>query len=142
MDRETLITIINFLTLGLLITFPILLLIILKRVKTKWTLIIYSLISFFVLGVLMMIFAWWSYESDLILLKHYGYNIDGTNDTEFYGNVSPENMEQVKNLEISIMGIGWPLKAIFGFITFMPYLIFVYVGKILLERLKRKKDEA
>jgi glucan phosphoethanolaminetransferase (alkaline phosphatase superfamily) len=88
---ETLIIISNFLILGLIIIAPILILIILKRRKTKRTLIIYSLISLFVLGVLMLIFAWWSHKSDLILLKHYGYNIDGMSDTEFYGNVSPKN---------------------------------------------------
>ncbi|GAB1418445.1 hypothetical protein MASR2M12_12590 [Bacteroidales bacterium] len=100
------------------------------------------MISLFALGILMMIFAWWSYKSDLILLKHYGYNIDGMNDTEFYGNVSPENMEQVRSLETSIMGIGWPLKAIFGYLIFIPYLIFVYSGKMLIKRLKKNKNEA
>ena len=139
---ETLITISNFLILGLIIITPILILVILKRLKTKRTLIIYSLISLFVLGVLMLIFAWWSHESDLILLKHYGYNIDGMGDAEFYGNVSPENMEQVRSLETSIMGIGWPVKAIFGYVTFIPYLIFVYIGKIIIDRMKNKKNEA
>jgi len=134
---ETLITISNFLILGLIIIIPILILVILKRLKTKRTLIIYSLISLFVLGVLMLIFAWWSHESDLILLKHYGYNIDGMSDAEFYGNVSPENMEQVKSLETSIMGVGWPVKAIFGYLTFIPYLIFVYIGKIIIDRMKK-----
>ena len=100
------------------------------------------MISLFALGILMMIFALWSYKSDLILLKHYGYNIDGMNDTEFYGNVSPENMEQVRSLETSIMGIGWPLKAIFGYLIFIPYLIFVYSGKMLIKRLKKNKNEA
>lgn len=99
------------------------------------------MISLFALGILMMIFAWWSYKSDLILLKHYGYNIDGMNDTEFYGNVSPENMEQVRSLETSIMGIGWPLKAIFGYLIFIPYLIFVYSGKMLIKRLKKIKTK-
>ena len=139
---EILITISNFLILGLIIISPILLLIILKRLKTKRTLIIYSLISLFILGVLMWIFAWWADKSDMILLKHYGYNIDGMNDTEFYGNVLPENRERVDNLVTSIMGIGWPLKAIFGFVMTIPYLIFIYIGKILIVRLKNNKNEA
>jgi len=90
----------------------------------------------------MFIFAWWSHESDLILLKHYGYNIDGMNETEFYGNVSPENMEQVNRLVTSVMGIGWPLKAMFGFVMTIPYLIFVYFGKVLIDRIMIKKNEA
>ena len=139
---ETLITISNFLILGLIILAPILILIILKRLKTKRTVIIYSLIGLFVLGVLMLIFAWWSHESDLILLKHFGYNIDGMSETEFFGNVLPENMDKVKRLETSVMGIGWPVKAIFGFVMTIPYLIFVYFGKVLIDRTMIKKNEA
>lgn len=139
---ETLITISNFLILGLIILTPFLILIILKRLKTKRTVIIYSLIGLFVLGVLMLIFAWWSHESDLILLKHFGYNIDGMSETDFFGNVLPENMDKVKRLETSVMGIGWPVKAIFGFVMTIPYLIFAYFGKILTDRILTKKNEA
>ncbi len=139
---ETLITISNFLILGLIIIAPILILYILKRLKTKRTVIIYSLIGLSVLGILMLIFAWWSHESDLILLKHYGYNIDGMNEAEFFGNVLPKNLDTVKRLETSIMGIGWPVKAIFGFVMTIPYSIFVYVGKVLIDRIMTNKNEA
>ena len=61
------------------------------------------------------------------------------NHNEFYENVSSENMEKVKSLETSIMGIGWPLKAIFGFVIFLPYLIFVYIGKNSFDKVKNKK---
>lgn len=138
---EILITISNFLILGLIIIIPFLIFIILKRLKTKRIMIIYSLIGLSILGVLMLIFAWWSHESDLILLKHYGYNIDGMSESDFFGNVLPENMDKVKRLEISIMGIGWPLKAIFGFVMTIPYLAIVYLGKILFGRLKNNKNE-
>ena len=139
---EILITISNFLILGLIIIAPILILIILQRLKIKLTVIIYSLIGLSVLGVLMLIFAWWSHESDLILLKHFGYNIDGMSETEFFGTVLPENLDKVKRLEASVMGIGWPVKAIFGFVMTTPYLIFVYFGKVLIERIMIKKNEA
>jgi len=139
---ETLITISNFLILGLIIIAPILILIILKKLKTKRTVIIYSLIGLSVLGILLLFFAWWSHESNLILLRHYGYNIDGMCETEFFGNVLPENMDKVKRLETSIMGIGWPVKAIFGFVMTIPYLIFVYIGKVLIDRIMIKKNEA
>jgi len=139
---ETLITISNFMILGLIIFAPILILIILKRLNTKRTVIIYSLIGLFVLGVLMLIFAWWSHESDLILLKHFGYNIDGMSETEFFGNVLPEHMDKVKRLETSVMGIGWPVKAIFGFVMTIPYLIFIYFGKVLINRIMIKKNDA
>ena len=139
---ETLITISNFLILGLIIIAPILTLIILKRLKTKRTVIIYSLIGLSVLGVLMLIFAWWSHESNLILLKHFGYKMDGMSETEFFGNVLPENLDKVKRLETSVLGIGWPVKAILGFVMTIPYLIIVYLGKIMIDRLKQNKNEA
>ncbi|WP_291856364.1 hypothetical protein [Marinilabilia sp.] len=139
---ETLIALSNFLIAGLIIIAPVLIFIILKKLKTKRPLIIYSLIGLFVLGVLMWIFAWWSYESDLILLKHYGYNLDGMSETEFFGNVLPENMDKVKRLETSIMGIGWPVKAILGFVMTIPYLIFVYIGKVLIDRILLNKNDA
>ncbi len=126
---ESLITISNFLILGLIIIAPILILYILKRLKTKRIVIIYSLIGLSLLGVLILIFAWWSHESDLILLKHFGYNIDGMNETEFFGNVLPENMDKVKRLEASVIGIGWPVNAIFGFVMTIPYLIFFILVK-------------
>ncbi|MCG8409962.1 MAG: hypothetical protein MI739_01620 [Bacteroidales bacterium] len=130
---ETIVTISNFLILGLIIIAPILILTILKRLKIKRTVILYFMIGLFVLGALMFLFAWWSHESDLILLKQYGYNINGMHETEFYGNVSPENREQVNRLVTSVMGIGWPLKAMFGFVLTLPYLIVVCFGKILIE---------
>jgi amino acid transporter len=132
---EIFITITTFLLLGLILIFPIL---ILKRLK-KNILLNYSLISLFIVGLLIVVFAWWSHKSDLILLNNFGYNIDGMNHNEFYENVSSENMEKVKSLETSIMGIGWPLKAIFGFVIFLPYLIFVYIGKNSFDKVKNKK---
>lgn len=139
---EILINITHFLILGLILTFPILLLIILTRLKTRMTLILYAIIGLILLAIFVLLFAWWSYESDLILLKHYGYNINGMNHIDFYSNVSVENMDKVKSLETSIMGIGWPVKAIFGYVTFIPYLICVYIGKVLIERVKKNKNEA
>ncbi len=138
---ETLITISNFLILGLIICAPILILIILERLKTKWNVIFYPLIGLSVLGILLLLFAWWSHESDLILLKHYGYNIDGMSETEFFRNVLPENMDKVKRLETSIMGIGWPVKAIFGYVITIPYLICIYIGKELVYKIMINKYE-
>lgn len=138
---EIIIKTVDLLIFGLILSTPILLLLTLKKVNTKWTFLIYFVISLIVLAILIFTFSWWSYESDLILLRNYGYNIDGMNEMEFYGKVSSENMEEVKRLEKSIMGIGWPLKAIFGYFITIPYLLFIYLGKILIKRLtsNRKK---
>jgi len=131
---EILITISNFLLLGLIVLAPILTLTILKRLKTKKTVLIYFLIGLPTLGMLILFFAWWGNESNLILLKHYGYNIDGMSEMEYYGNILPENLDKVKSLEISTMGIGWPLHAIFGWVMIIPYLIIVYFGKAFIDR--------
>lgn len=139
---EILITGTNLLIAGLIIIVPFLLLLYTRRFKIIKALIFYFIVGLLVQGVLVFIFAWWSYESDLILLNHYGYNIDGMNQAEFYGNILPENIEQVKNIETSILGIGWPLKAIFAFMTIIPYLIIVYIGKIVIGWMKNKKKEA
>lgn len=52
---ETLITISLFFIFSLIIVFPILLLTILKKFKTKQALVIYSLMSIFVLGSLIFL---------------------------------------------------------------------------------------
>lgn len=135
---ETLIIISNFLILGLVLFAPILILLILKKYKIRRTLIIYSFSSLFIFGILIPLFVWRAYESDLILLEYYGYNMDGMNEFERYRNVLMENTEQVKNLETSIMGVGWQVKAIFAYISFIPYLIFIYVGKMIINRMKKK----
>jgi hypothetical protein len=49
------------------------------------------------------------------------------NETEFYGNVVPEHMEKVKSLEMRIMGIGWPLKAMLTWVYYSPYLLLVFL---------------
>lgn len=132
-------TIVDFLVFGLIIIAPILTLIILKKLKTKWTLIIYSLISLFILGILMLIFAWWADKSNMIYLEHYGYNWDGWDDAERFKNVAPANIERVKSILRSVMGIGWPVKAFFGFVMFIPYLIIVYIGKIVINKIRIRK---
>ena len=113
------------LLLGLLIS-PILLIRFIQRSKMKYAFVSYLIIAVILSAFLITLFAWWTDTSDLLLLKYYGYNIDGMNATEFYGNVLPENLNRVKSLEKSIMGIGWPLKAILFFACFLPYLFFVY----------------
>jgi|SRR5690554_7622052 len=135
---EFLVTLITLsLFIGLLIS-PILLLRFINRTNIKYKFIAYLTIGIFLTAILTFLFAWWAYKSDLILLKHYGYDIDEVNEMEFYGKVLPENMDKVKSLEISIMGIGWPLKAILTFIFYLPYLLLIY-GATYLIGLKTRK---
>ena len=136
---ETIIKIADLLILGLIISTPILLLLILQKLNTKRTFLVYLLIGLIVLGILIFTFSWWCDKSNMMLLRNYGYNIDGINDIEIYGKVSPNDLEQIKRLETSIMGIGWQLKALFGYVFVIPYLLFIYLGKMLITRLANKR---
>ena len=136
---ETIIKIADLLILGLIISTPILLLLILEKLNTKRTFLIYLLIGVIVLGILIFTFSWWCDKSNMMLLRNYGYNIDGINDIEIYRKVSPNDLEQIKRLETSIMGIGWQLKALFGYVFVIPYLLFIYLGKMLITRLANKR---
>ncbi len=135
---ETIITIINFIILGLIISLPILTITRLRKSNTRKVAVKYYLIGLFLMAFLISIFAVWGDFSNLILLNHYGYSVDGMN----YENLLPENRERVDTLVTSLMGIGWPLKAMFGFIMTIPYLIFVYFGKMVTDRIMIKKNEA
>ncbi len=135
---ETIITIINFGILGLIISLPILTITRLRKSNTRKMTVRYILIGLSLMAFLIPIFAAWGDFSKIILLNHYGYSIDGMN----YENVLPENRERVETLVTSLMGIGWPLKAMFGFVVTIPYLIFIYFGKMFIDRIMVKKNEA
>ncbi len=135
---DTLIITINFVILGLIISLPLLIIIRLKKRNTKKIVIKYFFIGLFLMSLLMLIFAAWDYVSSMLLLEHYGYNFISEN----YDKVLPVDRERVDNLVTSLMGIGWPLKAIFGFIITIPYLIFVYFSKLLIDRVMANKSEA
>lgn len=135
---EITISIVNFVIFGLIISLPILTIIRLRKRNAKKVAIKYFLFGLFIMALLISIFAVWDDFSNLILLNHYGYSVDGMN----YEKVLPENRERVDILVTSLMGIGWPLKAIFGFVMIIPYLIFVHFANTLIDRMIIKKNEA
>ena len=142
---ETLTTIISFFLLLILISTPILLFVRIKKwYRLKFDFLTYLISGLIITAGIMWIFAWWADYSNILLLKHYNgyvYNPDSGGYQIEYDNVLPENLERVKSLEISVMGIGWPLKAIMFFVFYSPYLLIVYgVGK-LKRRVKRKNKE-
>ena len=136
---EKLIAFVSFsLFVGILLC-PILLLRKIKKTKIRYKFLAYLTIGLFLNAVIVFVFAWWNYTSGIILLEHYGYDIDGMNETEFYGNVIPENMDKVKSIQRSILGIGWPLKAIFAFVFCSPWIIVVYFVFYLTDKIKLNK---
>ncbi len=142
---EFLITTSYFVVLLSFILIPVLIVRRLKRLKAKFLAfkcMIYVLLTCFILSVFS---AFWTYYSSKILLRSYNayeYNPDsGTEQVEF-DNVEPKNIQKVKSLEQSIMGIGWPLKALFLFVfSILPVFLLTFITTEIAERffLRNKK---
>jgi hypothetical protein len=140
---ETLVTIISFLLIIALITSPIVILVGLKRFNVKkQKFLAYLTLVVVTTSIITLTFGWWSDSSNEILLSHYGYDFDAMNDTERFSNVSAENLERVKGLEISMMGIGWPLKTIMTFALYSPYILIVYLVVYIIQKSKKRTTDA
>lgn len=135
---ENITAIVSFIFIIGLIINPIVIIWRLKKQNKKHSLLSYLVIGILATATINFGFSWWADTSDRILLAQYGYNSDGMNETEFYGKVTPENIKRVKELETSISGIGWPLKAMMTFFFYLPYLLIIYLISYLIE--KRKRD--
>lgn len=123
---EIITTTISFILLVALIVFPSFIIYKLNKLNVKNIFIFYLISGIIITSILTLVFAWWADYSDEFLLSHYGYDFDSMNDVERFKNVTAENLDRVKNLEMSMMGIGWPLKAIMSYIIYCPYLLIVY----------------
>jgi hypothetical protein len=140
---EILVDAINILLLLLLVSSPIIIVRFLNKSTIKFKFISYFTIGLFVTAIIILFFAWWSATSKIILLKHYDayfFNPDSNSYQVSYEKVSAENSERVKSLETGIMGIGWPLKAIFMFVCFLPILVIVYSFNNLIVKIKKDKN--
>jgi len=135
---EIITTTISFILLIALIVSPLFLINKLNRLNVKYNFIVYLISAVLITSVLTLVLGWWAHFSDKILLSHYGYNFDSMNDIERFENVSDENLDRVKNLEISMMGIGWPLKAIMSYTVYSPYLLIVYIVSFFYTKRKKK----
>jgi len=135
---EILTKIIFFILLGALISSPFLILYGLKRRNVKYKLIAYLSFGILTTAVIALTIAWWTDTSNQILLSHYGYDFEAMNETERFSKVTAENIERVKSLEISKMGIGWPIKALITYVFYAPYLLLVYLIVYLFKRHKNK----
>ena len=94
----------------------------------RYRLLAYLFIALIYNALFSILFAWWNDESKIVLLDYYHawiYNPDSGGFQIEYDNVKPENLVIVKNLEKSVMGIGWPLRAIFMFVFSIPLLFVI-----------------
>src|ERR1051325_4251927 len=133
---EILVNIISLTLLGGLLLSPIFLIRLINKITIKYTFIAYLTTGIFITAFIAFVFAWWGDTSDKILLTHYGYSFEGWSDEDYYKNVAPENLERVRSLITSMMGIGWPLKAIMSYVFIPPYLLLIYVMTYVYSQLK------
>lgn len=139
---EIIVKTLNILLLLVLFLSPIFILRFVNKSNFDINFISYFVIGLIVTAIISFIFAWWSNTSNIILLKQYGgyvFNPDSNSYQVSYEKVSSQNIDKVKSLEMSIMGIGWPLKAIFMFVSFSPILFLVYFINSLVHKIRNKK---
>ena len=138
---EILTTTITFLLLIALIVSPSFIIFGLNKLNLKYKFLLYLFSGIIITSILTFLLAFWSDWSNKILLSHYGYDFDAMNDVERYRNVTKENLGKVKGLEISMMGIGWPLKAFMADSIYLPYLLIVYILTYFYKKNKTKKEQ-
>ncbi len=97
-----------------------------KREGLRYRFLTYLVWSLVISAALIFAYAWWADTSTGLLLSFYGYDFDAVRLAERYVNVTSENLGRVKQLEASNMGTGWPLKGMFIFAFYSPYLLLVY----------------
>ena len=110
----------------------------LKRNSLRFKFWIYFIFTLIVGSVIIFSFAYYVHLSNDFLLTHYGYNDDGLTISERFIDVSTNNNEVVENLLISQSGIGWPLKAVFGIIFYMPYALIAYLFYLIYSKNRSK----
>lgn len=137
---EILITAIKFALAIALIACPILLVNKLFKQNLKYPFSTYLLFIAVLTFVLVIVIAWWSDYSSQLLLSNYGYDFEALNDLERFKNVEIENLDRVKELDKSRMGIGWPLKALIFYPFYFPYLLIVYVANHFYKKYKTKTN--
>lgn len=113
----------------------------LNRFVIRYNFIIYLTFGILTTLAIALTFGWWTDYSDNKLLEHFGYNVNAMNDKERFEKVSPDNMEKVKSIERSLMGIGWPLKVILTYVFYSPYLLIVYLVTYLFRNKTKTTDK-
>ena len=140
---EFLITISYMILLLSFLAFPIFILRKMKELKIKFIKIKFTFYVLIICLSLSVICAFWKDYSSEILLKSYNAYVlnpdSGTEQVE-YENVKSENIQRVKQLEHTIMGIGWPLRAIFIFVlSILPVFLLTYLTNEIIETMILRK---
>jgi hypothetical protein len=81
-----------------------------------------NLIALPVIFVLLALLAYWPELFRELRLSQLNYNMYGMSEAERVGEVAPELRALATEIYTSSgWGIGWPLKAIFAMVMFLPY---------------------
>lgn len=111
---------ISFIFIALVVIYPFF---IVPFIKDKKYLVILILAFFIVDGVLLLVYFGWDDYSTKWLMEYYGYDLDGMSESECYRNVKPDDRGMVEGMSSHIMGIGWPLRAVFAYVLIIPFQI-------------------
>ena len=111
---------ISFIFIAFVVIYPIF---IVPFIKDKKYLVILILAFFIVDGILLLMFFGMDDYSTKWLMEYYGYDLDGMSESECYRNVKPGDRVMVEGMSSHIMGIGWPLRAVFAYVLIIPFQI-------------------
>ena len=111
---------INFIFIVFVVIYPIF---IVPFIKDKKYLMILILSYFIVDGIFLLMFFGMDDYSTKWLMEYYGYNLDGMSESECYRNVELGDRVMVEGMLSHIMGIGWPLRAVFAYVIIIPFQI-------------------
>ena len=82
------------------------------------------ILSFIIVdGVLLLVYFGMDDYSTKWLMEYYGYDLDGMSESECYRNVELGDRGMVEGMSSHIMGIGWPLRAMFAYVIIIPFQI-------------------
>ena len=114
-----------------------------KEAKTKFIEVKFMFYVFFICFSLSTLCAFWKdYSSEILLRSYNAYELNPDSGTEQveYENVKLENVQRVKQLEHTIMGIGWPLRAMFIFVfSILPVLLLTFLMNEIIEKVILRK---
>ena len=111
---------ISFIFLVFVVIYPFF---IVPFIKDRKYLMILILAFFIVDGILLLMFFGMDDYSTKWLMEYYGYDLDGMSESECYRNVEPGDRVMVEGMLSHIMGIGWPLRAVFAYVIIIPFQI-------------------
>lgn len=108
----------------LLVLLPIIFFLFLRDIK-KFKFLFYLFLTLTFGIVFLFLFAKHSNRQNEILLKQCGGDVENLWSMD-YSQVLPENIEKVKSLQISLSGLGWPMKAMMVSPFYLIYTVLIY----------------